>query len=71
MAQHLSHFDFYKPNRQLIDLLAELSKCTVAMKGGQDVLQNMQKHLSDFKNVCHQLQAQLLKVESFRMFSIL
>lgn len=57
MAMLLSHLDFYKPNKNLIDLLVNLSNCTVAIKGGKDMLHEVQKHLTDFDVIFHQLKA--------------
>ena len=57
MAVHLSTFEFYKPNQQLIDLLCKLSSCSVAAKGGKEVLGDLQQTLESITETQKELEA--------------
>lgn len=56
LAKKFSTLEFYKPVKQLVDLLAEMSKSTVALKGGENVLQSLQQHLVAFEQAASAMQ---------------
>ena len=57
MTKHLCNLECYKPIKTIMDLLTDISKCTISMHGGQNVLQSMQTHLAAFNPAVNAIQA--------------
>lgn len=50
--------------KNLFDLIAQLSTCTVSLKGGETDVQQLQKHLEAFRQALSSVEERL-KVESW------
>ncbi len=57
LSTKFATLEFYKPVKNLVDLLAEMSKCTVALKGGENALHSLQQHLVAFEQAVSTMQA--------------
>ena len=65
MSTKLSNLEFYKPIKTIMDLLTDISKCTISMHGGQNVLQSLQSNLTSFNQAVTAIQAWTLCVGTF------